>query len=201
MYFFNRAVIVFSMLTLSCVALLNGCGGSGAAGLGNTVYITASPKTGTSLAAFKTYSSSKPFSSTSTFTDVTPSTSTTTASYTLQSNVYTGMTGSYVNITGPTLSYTQDISAAGYQTKSVPIAAFPYGITSGLSAGGTVDVENVPVVMANIDAVKANFFTSDSAILPIKFKYDVAASFTGSEATGGSISTAPVHTYFEVWIK
>lgn len=194
----NQVVILFVMVALLCAALLNGCGGSGAVGLGNTVYVTASPKDGAPLAAFKEYSTSKPFSSTSTFTDVSSSA---TASYTLTSTVYSGMTGSYVNIIGPTLTYTQDITTAGYQVKSVPIAALPWGLTSGLTAGGTVDVDNVPVVMSNIDAVKSNYFTTTSATLPIKFKYDVAASFTGSEATGGSITPPPVHTYLEVWIR
>ncbi len=161
----NRLKMLHIAVLLMCGVMLAGCGGgTNTDGKGNTVYLTATSKTGTSTIVY---------------TDSTSMLANAVFSYTVLSTAYTGVTPSAAVITGATISFTQ---LAGPAT--VPIAPWHAPLSISLPAAGSANWENVPVIYT------APVYPAAIG----QYQYKASVQFTAKEDTGQSIACNAVDT-------
>jgi len=182
--------ILRSLLLLAGAAFLAACGSEGGSGGGATTYLTSKIKDNTSLVAQSTYSSATKYS---------PGV----LSFTLKSNVYTGITPSDVQITSQKLTYTPifEIYSANKQRFSPTFRTVPVtmSIPSLVPGGGTVDINNYPVFGASEIAALKPLVDADPAKYAKKvLKYKLDIVFNGYEVRTNEGVSADLST--EIWV-
>jgi len=161
----NGLKMLHIAVLLMCGVMLAGCGGgTNTDGKGNTVYLTAYSKTGTSTGVATT---SATMAADAVF------------SYTVLSTAYTGVTPSAAVITGATISFTQLSGPA-----TVPIAPWHAPLSISLPAAGSAYWDNVPVISA----------TPVYPAAIGQYHYKASVQFTAKEDTGQNITCNPVDT-------
>lgn len=156
---------LYTAVMLMFGIMLAGCGGgTNTDGKGNTVYLTATSKTGTSTGVATT---SATMAADAVF------------SYTVSSTAYTGVTPSAAVITGATISFTQLAGPA-----AVPIAPWHAPLSISLPAAGSANWDNVPVIFT------APVYPAAIG----QYQYKASVQFTAKEDTGQSITCNAVDT-------
>lgn len=130
----RKNIYIIAMLTLTL--FICSCGGSGSSNStasGTTVLITASVKSGSSLAVYSTYDGT---------TFDSPVTS-----YTLTSTIYPDkLTPSAVTITGVDIRYTPlEYNAVTHAMSPAIPAVYQLPIGGLITAGGSLELQNIPV--------------------------------------------------------
>lgn len=173
--------VVMSVILLGSVLMLSGCGGSSSTGMGNTVYLEASGKDGSTF---------------SIYTDLVDTTTTTyftgSLDYTIKSTVYSGMTGvtpSSVRITEADISYTP-LLASDNSTMSPAIPSWIKYPAALVTAGGSTDITMIVVDTPQMRYLDQH--TSAVATPNLQYRYIVNVVFKGVEDNTGTSITCPV---------
>lgn len=177
----NTLLFVTVLISLLCA----GCGSEGQSGNASTVYIDyISTKAGTTGAVFANVSGAN-----------SANYSANQMSYTLASKVYPGSTkipASTIEIANVSIAYSPVITALCAPPVFNPVNGI-VNIPRSLLPGGTVDVENVPVLYPS-DMVQ--IYASVPAGTRV-CQYDVAMTFNGTEVnTGIRVSKAITSTAY-----
>jgi hypothetical protein len=160
-----------------------GCGG-GSTGTGNTVFFTSSLKTGTTGAVFANFSGVTFANSTS--ARFNPVQSANTMNFTLKSVVTSNSGGtiknSDIDINRISFTYTPVNNPAFSVNPPTFIPTTPVVAYSGnLTPGGTLDIQNVPVLWDNdILQIGTNLGSATGV-----FQYIVGVTFSGTEVNTG----------------
>ncbi len=182
-------------LLMGIIAVLLGislaaCGsGGGATGNGNTVFISANIKSGTTGAVFANFSGVVFKNHSSVLTSANP------MNFTVKSTVY-NVTGTIPNsdvlINNMTFTFTP-MNGAPVFTPSV--SSVPY---SGLiTPNGSIDISNVPILW-DIDVQNIKVAAGSSKG---QFQYNVGVTFHGVEVNTGQALSAPINVSAFVQIK
>lgn len=161
-------VLMIAFVVLLCA----GCGSEGQSGSASTVYMEASTKSGTTGAVFANVSGANSVNYT-----------VNQMSYTLTSKIYPGVTkipASTIEISSVNITYTPVITNLCSPTVFNPVNGV-VNIPRTLLAGGSVDVENVPVLYPTD---MEQIFSSAPAGTRV-CQYDVDMTFNGTEVNTG----------------
>lgn len=184
--------VLKSLLLLAGAAFLAACGSEGGSGGGATTYLTSTIKDGTPLVAYSVYSTASKYIPAK-------------LTFTVKSNVYTGVTPSDVQITSQRLTYTP-IAFETYSSNKKRIspefttAPVTLYVPSLVPGGGSVNIENYPVFTASEVAALKPLVDADPAKFSkrlLKYKLDVA--FFGYEVRTNKDISSSVST--EVWVE
>ncbi len=166
-------------ITVLLGLIIAGCGGSGTTGNGNTVFISASIKSGTTGAVFANFSGATFNNHSSVLTAANP------MSFTIKSTPYLTsgtVPNSDVNISNITFAFTPLNGAPAFTPTSPSV---PYAGT--ITPGGSLDINNVPILW---DQDVLNIVTALGTSKGI-FQYNVGVTFTGIEVnTGATLNTS-----------
>ncbi|MBV5340703.1 MAG: hypothetical protein J0665_14290 [Deltaproteobacteria bacterium] len=171
-------VLVFALLLLT-VAMLAGCGDSSSSGQGNTVYLSASGKGGSTFSIYTD------------LVDITTSSyNSGSLDYTIISTIYTGTTSiaaSNVIIKEAQISYKPLIAT----DDSIPpvIPSWTKQITGLLAPEGSLDL-----TMTVVDDLAMTYFDKNAPAvkLPnVEYRYEISVVFIGTEVNTGKSITCP----------
>jgi hypothetical protein len=161
---------IFVVITFSFFMIIQGCGSSGNNGMGNTVYVTASTKSGSTFTIDTTARTAGVYNSGA-------------LDFTLRSTVYNnpnGIPASAVNITHAEISY-KPLLASDLLTLSPPIATWTRAVgPSQIPAGGTSDIT---IVLVDLPQMTYLFGLFPDAIL--QYRYELNVVFIGTEVNSG----------------
>lgn len=173
----KRVWMAFLMVAVCFV--ITACGGSGSTGNGNTVYISASIKEGTSGAVFANFSGVVFNNNSSVLTSANP------MNFTITSTPFitTGTVPlSDVNITNILFTFAP-VNGAPSFTPVAPSVSY----AGQLTPGGSLDIDNVPVLW---DMDVQNIVAAAGGVEG-QYQYNVIGTFTGVEVnTGAALNTA-----------
>lgn len=171
-------VVMRRLFCILFLFLMAGCGNQGSPGNGNTVYMQATIKQSTTGAVFANVSGVR-FSNRSTAVTVPNS-----MSFTIKSTVYPGTTkipASDVDIRSIDFAYTPVTSLSPSFTPTV--SSLPY--SGNLPAGGTLNIDNVPILWTQDIAQIVNSARS-LGISNQTLQYRVDLTFHGREVNTGA---------------
>ncbi len=177
-------------VALAGVAFLAGCGSEGGSGGGPTTYLTVGIKTGTSSAAFVTFSSATKFR---------PGT----LSFVVNSNIYTGVTPSNVQITKQTLNYTPlpfETYSGSKQRMSPTFTTLPVvnPVPLLIPGGSNGGLDNYPVFSANEFAELAPLTIGDPRYSGKLLRYQLDMKFEGYEVQTNEPVSGTINSLIQV---
>lgn len=174
-------VVMTRLFCVLFILLMVGCGNQGSPGNGNTVYMQATIKQGSTGAVFANVSGVR-FSNVSTAVTVPNS-----MSFTLKSTVYPGTSkipASDVDISSIGLSFTPAEYQPGSVSPSFTPAVSTVFYSGNLPAGGTLNIDNVPILF-NDDLTQIINSARSLGIANKTLQYKVDLTFHGREVNTG----------------